>query len=78
MNVTELKPCPFCGGKAVVSERYIPGIANRKHYWVECIEKTRCCEQHNEYRTKVKAIEAWNRRESNEQRSFDFSTTEMV
>ena len=59
----ELKPCPFCGGKAIISERYCPGISNN-HYWVECIDKHRCCEQHNEYRTKARAIEAWNRRKT--------------
>ncbi len=27
-----LLPCPFCGGEALMRERYINGIANTKHY----------------------------------------------
>jgi transcriptional regulator NrdR family protein len=32
----ELKKCPFCGGEAILRERYINGTANIKHYRREC------------------------------------------
>ena len=49
--MTELKPCPFCGGVAKILE----------HYWdveVYCIE----CQASNRGDSKAEAIEAWNRR----------------
>lgn len=48
----ELKPCPFCGGKAVVAEF--------GRYSVYCIRQ--CCEQPISYPDEETAIEAWNRR----------------
>lgn len=51
MKETELKPCPFCGGKAELS--------NYTHYWIGCKDcwvETKC------YKSKEEAIEAWNRR----------------
>ena len=58
--MSELKPCPFCGGEALLRERYIQGIANRKHYRREC----RHCKATfaDWYRSMKKADEAWNRR----------------
>ena len=58
--MSELKPCPFCGGEAMMRERYIEGIANRKHYRREC----RHCKATfaDWYRSIKKADEAWNRR----------------
>ena len=55
-----LLPCPFCGGEALMRERYINGIANRKHYRREC----RHCKATfaHWYRSMKKADEAWNRR----------------
>ena len=71
MHEVELKPCPFCGGKAVIK-------AKTKEYgftiWVEC-EKCNaridgfCPSIENENKSieniencKNKAIELWNRR----------------
>ena len=56
----ELKSCQFCGGEAVIVEWYIHGIANKKHYRCECKQ----CRSRSgwEYKTKARAIEAWNRR----------------
>ena len=58
--MSDLKPCPFCGGEALLRERYIQGIANRKHYRREC----RHCKATfaDWYRSMKKADEAWNRR----------------
>jgi Lar family restriction alleviation protein len=55
-----LLPCPFCGGEALMRERYINGIANRKHYRREC----RHCKATfaHWFRSIKKANEAWNRR----------------
>lgn len=56
----KLRSCPFCGGEALLRERYIPGVANRKHYRREC----RHCKATfvDWYRSIKKADEAWNRR----------------
>ena len=56
----KLRSCPFCGGEALLRERYIQGIANRKHYRREC----RHCKATfaDWYRSIKKADEAWNRR----------------
>ena len=55
-----LLPCPFCGGEALMRERYINGIANTKHYRRECHH----CKATfaNWYRSMKKADAAWNRR----------------
>lgn len=60
---SELKPCPFCGGKAKVrSEDRKKG----KAYWVYCAEpiETGCDVRPVTCRfdTLKKAVEAWNRR----------------
>ena len=56
----KLLPCPFCGGEALLRERYINGSANIKHYRRECHH----CKATfaNWYRSMKKADEAWNRR----------------
>ena len=64
MEELKIKPCPFCGGKADVLERYRKGTPNRKMFWVEC---TSCgiSQAHHDlsgYRTPNKAVERWNRR----------------
>ena len=58
--MTNLKPCPFCGGESLLRDRYINGVANTKHYIREC----RHCKATfaNWYRSIKKANEAWNRR----------------
>ena len=55
-----LLPCPFCGGKSLLRDRYINGAANTKHYIREC----RHCKATfaHWFRSIKKANEAWNRR----------------
>lgn len=49
--MTELKPCPFCGGEA---ELYSGGIK-----YVLCKE---CLATSNDFKTEAEAIKAWNTR----------------
>ena len=52
MSGIDLKPCPFCGGKAKVV----------KTYWTIYI-KCQCCDARSNCKeTEQKAAEAWNRR----------------
>ena len=66
--MTELKPCPFCGGEAFVSECLYscePGRITTKV--VEC---NGCHTTTFEYDTKEEAIEAWNNRTESEEQKF--------
>ena len=55
-----LLPCPFCGGEALMRERYINGVANTKHYIREC-HHCKATFAHW-FRSMKKADAAWNRR----------------
>lgn len=51
--MNELRPCPFCGGKAHIM---------RGGHWIACED----CQSESGYcSTKEEAIEAWNRRVDN-------------
>ena len=54
MKQVELKPCPFCGGKATM---YTFSVV--KDYHVSC---DGCGAYSDDYRTPKKAAAAWNRR----------------
>lgn len=62
----ELKPCPFCGGKAkIVKDRRFPGRSLGLDAWhIEC--QTFGCPvrfaKFTYFKRQYKAIEAWNRR----------------
>lgn len=65
MNEIELKPCPFCGGKADIDDvsfgqqepEYTPFCTNPK-----CLAFYLGYQDDGLYETKAKAIKAWNRR----------------
>ena len=52
--MNELKPCPFCGGKAKLQ-----GDESKYGCFVVC---TNCYAEMDYSETEVKAIEAWNKR----------------
>lgn len=60
--VSELKPCPFCGGRAVVEHSYRWG----RSYRVRCRNKRGQCpvcpKTPYDYMTEELAVDAWNRR----------------
>ena len=59
--MSELKPCPFCGGKARFINKY------KGMRWVVC---DYCLCETDLFSTDEKAVEAWNRRVHN---SNDFT-----
>lgn len=66
MTENELKPCPFCGGRAVLRR----GNKNKHGYFVLCTEcNARSgfeCDKYTSRQDNAQlAIEAWNRRKDN-------------
>lgn len=55
----ELKPCPFCGGKAGTVRRWQSGDGTGKDIWIRC---ENCGMETIRYDTDEDAIAAWNRR----------------
>lgn len=55
MKMAELKPCPFCGGKAQINY----AGADMLILCSKCLVRT------ESYHTKAEAVEAWNRRAEN-------------
>ena len=67
--MSELKPCPFCGGRAII--RQIPEDFLPYDKFAPCCDNHKCvafyigyCDE-GIYDTKTKAVEAWNRRANN-------------
>ena len=56
----KLKPCPFCGGEAIVRSY---SVDNDKYSIVTCIK---CDVETPMYEFRSDAIKAWNRRADNE------------
>lgn len=57
-----LKPCPFCGGQAVVQEMHYSMLQSEN--FVKCIN---CGAESSRYYDDIhSAIKAWNRRSNNE------------
>ena len=58
----ELKPCPFCGGDAMVSNvtrKYLLGGETEDRFAISCIS---CGANGGDKKTKEECIEIWNRR----------------
>ena len=64
--MTELKPCPFCGGKAEL-KTFWGGFHIRRY--INVVQCTSCRANSGEWKIKPKAIEAWNRRVTDERDS---------
>lgn len=58
--MSDLKPCPFCGGEGVMQEHVFHGYMST--YGVVCFD---CCAETKQfYETVEDAARAWNRRET--------------
>lgn len=60
MKQTEMKTCPFCGGDAEIYET--PHVPRGTDYTPRCKNPSCCGRLTKKYSTKQKAINAWNRR----------------
>ena len=66
-RMAELKPCPFCGGEAVVTKHH-----NRFIDWYLCsCPKCHISQTGSEYGFRFEAIEAWNRRADDGRKATD-------
>ena len=61
--MTELKPCPFCGGKAVLSHKTEWDEKCSYVYCTTCSIRTAGVPVSSEYSSDEKAVKVWNRRE---------------
>ena len=76
MSEIKLKPCPFCGGKAIVDSEPVPLYLRTKQdpdgeyapvaWWCVCEE---CGAESAYQKTELKAIEALNQREGEQNES---------
>ena len=64
--MSELKPCPFCGGRAIMVYLQYSG-----YRYVRC--EGECCEQSMTYETTEEAIYKWNRRADRGEIDFDYA-----
>lgn len=66
--MSELKPCPFCGGKAeyktYMSQPTLFSSSKRHIYYIcgDCEAQTKAFRESVHYSAEEKAAEAWNRR----------------
>lgn len=66
MTQTDLKPCPFCGGKAKLSKYHVGGITAWAVYCEKSSQDLSCCAQMTSIKSEEDAINAWNRREADD------------
>lgn len=62
----ELKPCPFCGGKAYINVDHEAVEDTEKRHWAYTVVCNRCCATSGLTYLPEKAREAWNWRADNE------------
>ncbi|MGM9556592.1 MAG: Lar family restriction alleviation protein [Oscillospiraceae bacterium] len=60
--MTELKPCPFCGGKPFIYIDPSAVVDTQGRSWAYHVLCTQCCAVSTTAATPVKAAEFWNRR----------------
>ena len=61
--MSELKPCPFCGGEVVLSSLEYHDKDNDTYYGVDCLNyECVACGNIPRFTRKEDAINAWNRR----------------
>ena len=62
--MTDLKPCPFCGGEAKLYSRENPTAfyANDTDFWVSCEGSPYCFGSVGLFDNEPDAVKAWNRR----------------
>lgn len=60
--MSELKPCPFCGGKAAINKDYPGTMDTRGRRWVYNVVCDRCCATSGLGYTSQMVKESWNRR----------------
>lgn len=58
----DLKPCPFCGGTSIYTERVVAYTMTGCLYKVRCGNIPYCGVTQSGFYTEAEAIEAWNRR----------------
>ena len=63
--MAELKPCPFCGGRADVSIDSEPVVDMDGRRWAYTVVCNKCCATSGLIYRPEKAVEAWNRRVDN-------------
>lgn len=62
----DLKPCPFCGGKAELKAYLIGGIKAWAVHCKKAKQDLSCCAQMTSIKSEEDAINAWNRRVNDE------------
>lgn len=72
MSDTELKPCPFCGGKAWIGQGGDDGSVCA--YWCFCFD---CATESQHFSSQEMAIDAWNRRVTEEKKQVTMTNREF-
>ena len=63
--MTEIKPCPFCGGEVYASREDCYGEVS-DYFMVHCDECSLQFGFSSQFESEAEAIEAWNRRADND------------
>lgn len=59
----DLKPCPFCGGEAMLINTFALGCESKSVHCIKCKAKVNNFSAYTEERSAEIAIDAWNRRD---------------
>ena len=63
--MSDLKPCPFCGGEAKYRDVTSGVVGDGEWHWAGC-DNSMCKEADDLWKTKEEAIKAWNTRANTE------------